>query len=87
MLVEGLAREHFDALLGAVAGGDVDAGVSVGDRGFGCAGSGGGLCERRPRVRVRRARLVRGWVVCKGMARRGLALDGRGRRIGRLFGH
>ena len=31
MLVEGLAREHLDALLGAVAGGDVDAGVGVGD--------------------------------------------------------
>ena len=26
MLVEGLAREHFDALLGAVAGGGVDTG-------------------------------------------------------------
>jgi len=32
VLVEGFAREHFDALLGAVAGGDVDAGAGVGVR-------------------------------------------------------
>ena len=30
LLVEGLTGEHLDALLGAVAGGDVDAGVGVG---------------------------------------------------------
>ena len=34
LLVEGLAGEHLDALLGAVAGGDVDAGVGVRDGRF-----------------------------------------------------
>jgi hypothetical protein len=35
VLVEGLAGQHLDALLGAIAFGDVDACVGVGDGGWG----------------------------------------------------
>ena len=42
VFVEGLAREQFDALLGAIAGGDVDAGIGVGGWGSGAGGLGGG---------------------------------------------
>ena len=77
MLVECLARQHLDALLGAVARGDVHPGVGVGGMDF---------CHCRLRICTRGVErgIGRGVgrLVCKG-----LVCEGRGGRIGRLFRH
>ena len=81
MLVECLARQHLDPLLGAVARGDVNPGIGVGGAGL---RSGLRICALCVEHSIMHGV---GRLVCKGMVCDGLICEGRGGRIGRHFSH
>jgi hypothetical protein len=70
MLVECLARQHLDALLGAVAGGDVNPGIGVGGAGL---RSGLRICALCVEHGILRGV---GRLVCKGLVCDGLICEG-----------
>ena len=86
LLVEGLARQHLDAVLGLVGGGDIDAGVCIADRLFGREGCHTLLLySHRALLRAARLFLLSRRAVGDGRVGRGKVLRQRCSPGGNLF--